>query len=169
MDHNIVKNFNERFCKEEYEDNGLLKSFNLTLEDNFNFGYDVIDAIAKEEPEKLALLWCNPDGDEKRFTFSDLMKKSNQTANMLLANGVKKGDMVMCVLKRHYQFWFTTIALCKIGAVLIPATNQLTKKDYVYRFNSGSVSYLIATSEEMLLNMLRRLWKNMMGLRRSFC
>lgn len=147
MDHNIVKNFNERFCKEEYEDNGLLKSFNLTLEDNFNFGYDVIDAIAKEEPEKLALLWCNPDGDEKRFTFSDLMKKSNQTANMLLANGVKKGDMVMCVLKRHYQFWFTTIALCKIGAVLIPATNQLTKKDYVYRFNSGSVSYLIATSE----------------------
>ncbi|HHX57830.1 MAG TPA: AMP-binding protein, partial [Clostridiales bacterium] len=147
MNHNIVKNLNEKFCKEEYDDNGLLKSFELTLEDNYNFGYDVIDVIGKEDPDRLALLWCNPSGEEKRFTYSDLMKKSNQTANMLLANGVKKGDMVMCVLKRHYQFWFTTIALCKIGAVLIPATNQLTKKDYVYRFNSGTVSYLVATSE----------------------
>ncbi len=147
MNHNIVKNLNEKFCKEEYDENGLLKSFELTLEDNYNFGYDVIDVIGKEDPDRLALLWCNPSGEEKRFTYSDLMKKSNQTANMLLANGVKKGDMVMCVLKRHYQFWFTTIALCKIGAVLIPATNQLTKKDYVYRFNSGTVSYLVATSE----------------------
>ena len=147
MDHNFVKSFNENFCKEQYDENGLLKSFELTLDDNFNFGYDVIDAIAKEEPDKLALLWCNPSGEERRFTFSDLMKKSNQTANMLLANGVRKGDMVMCVLKRHYQFWFVTIALCKIGAIMIPATNQLTKKDYVYRFNSGNVSYLIATSD----------------------
>ena len=147
MNHNIVKNLNEKFCKEEYDENGLLKSFELTLEDNYNFGYDVIDVIGKEDPDRLALLWCNPSGEEKRFTYSDLMKKSNQTANMLLANGVKKGDMVMCVLKRHYQFWFTTLALCKIGAVLIPATNQLTKKDYVYRFNSGTVSYLVATSE----------------------
>ncbi len=147
MNHNIVKNLNEKFCKEEYDENGLLKSFELTLEDNYNFGYDVIDVIGKEDPDRLALLWCNPSGEEKRFTYSDLMKKSNQTANMLLAHGVKKGDMVMCVLKRHYQFWFTTLALCKIGAVLIPATNQLTKKDYVYRFNSGTVSYLVATSE----------------------
>ena len=128
MNHNIVKNLNEKFCKEEYDENGLLKSFELTLEDNYNFGYDVIDVIGKEDPDRLALLWCNPSGEEKRFTYSDLMKKSNQTANMLLANGVKQGDMVMCVPKRHYQFWFTTIALCKIGAVLIPATNQLTKK-----------------------------------------
>ena len=75
MDHNFVKSFNENFCKEQYDENGLLKSFELTLDDNFNFGYDVIDAIAKEEPDKLALLWCNPSGEERRFTFSDLMKK----------------------------------------------------------------------------------------------
>ncbi|MDR1673872.1 MAG: AMP-binding protein, partial [Oscillospiraceae bacterium] len=142
-----MKEFYKQFVKEEYDSDGIIQKFCLNIADDFNFGYDVIDAIAEKEPDKKALVWCNDKGDEKTLTYGELAKKSNQTANMLLSYGVKKGDAVMSVLKRHYQFWFVSIALCKIGAILIPATNQLTKKDYVYRFNCGNVKYLIATAD----------------------
>lgn len=147
MDNQKVKDLNKKFCREAYDENGILKEFELTLPDNYNFAYDVMDEIGRIAPDKKALLWCNPEGEERIFTYGDLMKKSNQAANMFLDKGIKKGDMVMCVLKRHYQFWFVTLALCKIGAVLIPATNQLMTKDYVYRFKSGNVRHIIATAE----------------------
>lgn len=142
-----VRRLNEKFCREEFDENGVLKKFELTPPQNFNFAYDVIDEIARLEPQKRALVWCNDKGQERIFTYSDLSELSNRTANMFLANGVKKGDMVMCVLKRHWQFWIVTFALCKIGAILIPATNQLMKKDYTYRFELGKVTHIIATAD----------------------
>lgn len=142
-----MKDLYKKYVTGEFDENGVLNKFEVHVPDNFNFGYDVIDEIAKNEPDRRAMVWVNEEGEEHIFTYSDLMKKSNQTANMLLAHGVKKGDKVLSVLKRHYQFWFLTIALCKIGAVLIPATNQLMKKDYTYRFKAADVKYVVATAE----------------------
>lgn len=140
-----IKDYYKQFCTEGFDENGILNKFELTCPDNFNFGYDIIDDMARLDPHRRAMIWISVDGKERVFTYEDLSKKSNQVANMLLAHGVKKGDKVLCVLKRHYQFWFLTIALCKIGAVLIPATNQLMVKDYVYRFDAAEVVYTVAT------------------------
>lgn len=142
-----MNDFYKRFIKDTFDENGVLTKIECTVPENFNFGYDVIDEIARLDPDRRALVWVNEAGEEHTFTYSELMKKSNQTANMLLAHGIKKGDKVISVLKRHYQFWFLTIALCKIGAVIIPATNQLMKKDYTYRFKAADVKYVVATAE----------------------
>ncbi len=142
-----MKDLYKEYVSDGYDADGVLNKFDVHVPENFNFGYDVIDEIAKNEPDRRAMIWVNEEGEECIFTYSDLMKKSNQVANMLLAHGVKKGDKVLAVLKRHYQFWFLTIALCKIGAVLIPATNQLMKKDYTYRFQAADVKYVIATAD----------------------
>lgn len=142
-----MKDLYKKYVSDGYDADGVLNKFDVHVPDNFNFGYDVIDEIAKNEPDRRAMIWVNEEGDEHIFTYSDLMKKSNQVANMLLEHGIKKGDKVLAVLKRHYQFWFLTIALCKIGAVLIPATNQLMKKDYTYRFQAADVKYVIATAD----------------------
>ena len=142
-----MNDFYKRFISDTYDEKGMLTAIDVHIPDNYNFGYDVIDEIARLDPERRAMVWVHEDGEEHTFTYSELMKKSNQTANMLLAHGVKKGDKVLSVLKRHYQFWFLTIALCKIGAVLIPATNQLMKKDYTYRFNAADVKYVVATAD----------------------
>ncbi len=142
-----MKDLYKKFVTGTFDDKGILTGFEVHVPDNFNFGYDVIDEIAKNDPDRRAMVWVNESGEEHIFTYSDLMKKSNQVANMLLAHGVKKGDKVISVLKRHYQFWFLTIALCKIGAILIPATNQLMKKDYTYRFKAADVKYVVATAE----------------------
>ena len=142
-----MKDLHKQFVNEGYDENGVLNKFEINVPDNFNFGYDVIDAIGTNEPDRRALVWLNEQGEEHIFTYGDLMKKSNQVANMLLAHGIKKGDKVMSILKRHYQFWFLTMALCKIGAVLIPATNQLMKKDYTYRFKAANVKYVVATGD----------------------
>lgn len=142
-----VKDLYKKYCIEGFDENGMLNKFELNCPDNYNFGYDIIDKIAELEPNKRAMIWCDEEGHEYTFTYKDLSEKSNQVANMMLAHGVKKGDKVLAILKRHYQFWFLTIALCKIGAVLIPATNQLMEKDLVYRFDAASVKYLVATSD----------------------
>ena len=142
-----MKDLYKKYVSDGYGDDGVLNKFDVHVPENYNFGYDIIDEIAKNEPDRRAMIWVNEEGEEHIFTYSDLMKKSNQVANMLLAHGVQKGDKVLAVLKRHYQFWFLTIALCKIGAVLIPATNQLMKKDYTYRFQAADVKYVIATAD----------------------
>jgi len=142
-----MKDLYKKYVSDGYDADGILNKFDVHVPENYNFGYDVIDEIAKNEPERRAMIWVNEEGEEHIFTYSDLMKKSNQVANMLIAHGIKKGDKVLAVLKRHYQFWFLTIALCKIGAVLIPATNQLMKKDYTYRFKAADVKYVIATAD----------------------
>ena len=143
-----LSDFYKRFVDEDYDENGIVNKFELKLEDNFNFAYDVIDEIGRLYPDKYALHWINEKGDERRFTFKELSDLSNRCANMLADHGVKKGDMVMAVLKRHYEFWILAYALSKLGAVLIPATCQLLKKDYTYRFKAASVKFIVATFED---------------------
>jgi acetyl-CoA synthetase len=125
----------------------LQKSFKVNIDGDFNFAYDVLDLLGTEQPDKLAMLWVGNDGEERRFTFGDMKRLSDKTANYLAGLGIKKGDMVMLVLKRGYQFWYTLLALHKIGAVAVPATHQLMKKDYVYRFNAASIKMVIATGD----------------------
>lgn len=142
-----MKDFYKRFVKEELDDEGRLLKFELDLKDNFNFSYDVVDELARIQPDKLAILWVGDDGTEMRFSYKDLEEQSNRVANMMLDHGVKKGDFVMAVLKRHYEFWFLAYGLMKIGAVLVPATNQLSAKDYVYRFKAADIKYIVTTGE----------------------
>ncbi|MEG0272618.1 MAG: AMP-binding protein [Hydrogenoanaerobacterium sp.] len=146
-----AENFYKRFCTEEFNDDGVLVGFKLKYADNYNFAYDVVDEIAKLEPERTALLWCNEAGDERSFTFADMKRMSDKAANMLRSAGIKKGDMVMLVLKRHFEFWFTILALHKLGAVAIPATNLLTKKDFIYRFEAADVKAVVCTADGEVL------------------
>ena len=128
-------------------DRGLLQSISFRNEDRFNFGFDVVDAIAKRSPDKLAMLHISRDKTERRFTFGDMKRASAQCANYFKALGIKRGDRVMLVLKRHYQFWFAIIALHKLGAIAIPATNQLQEHDFTYRFESAGVSAILCTAD----------------------
>ena len=138
-----IENFYKQFCREEYDENGVLSRFEPVVPDGFNFAYDVVDKIAALEPDRRAMVWCDMEGEERFFTFDDMRRYSNKAANLFAKQGVKKGDMVMLVLKRHYQFWFAVLALHKLGAVGVPATNLLTVKDYVYRFNAASIARII--------------------------
>ncbi|MBR5410739.1 MAG: AMP-binding protein [Clostridia bacterium] len=128
-------------------ENGYPLSVELHQPDTFNFAFDVVDALAKREPEKLAMLHVSDDGSERRFTFNDMKRASNQCANYFKSLGVKKGDRVMLVLKRHYPFWFAILGLHKLGAVAIPATNQLQAHDFEYRFNAAGVSTILCTAD----------------------
>lgn len=138
---------NERYVDESRDEKGNVVDYQYQYPENFNFAYDVVDEIAAAEPGRRAMIWCNPEGEEHVFTYGDLKRYSDKTANMLRAKGIGKGDMVMVVLKRHYQFWFTILALHKLGAVIIPATFLLTKHDIVYRVNSASVKAVICTGQ----------------------
>ncbi|MBQ9734825.1 MAG: AMP-binding protein [Clostridia bacterium] len=126
---------------------GTPTSITFKNADKFNFAFDLVDAIAKREPDKLAMLHVSRDKVERRFTFLDIKKESNRSANYFKSLGIKKGDRVMLVLKRHYQFWFAMIGLNKLGAIAIPATNQLQEHDFEYRFNSAGVSAIVCTAD----------------------
>lgn len=142
-----MSEFYQRFCTEGFDDNGVLNRFELHYPENYNFGYDVVDARAKETPNDKALVWCNVEGETAEFTFEQMSRLSNQAANLFTDYGIKKGDKVIVVLKRHYQYWYTLVALNKIGAVAIPATHLLTKKDFVYRFNAADAVAIVCTAE----------------------
>lgn len=142
-----VKELHKKFCREELDANGVIKKFEINCPDEFNFAYDVVDVIAAAEPDRRAMLWCNDKGEERTFTFSDMKKYSDKAANMFLQHGIKKGDKVLLILKRHYEFWFTILALHKIGAVAVPATNLLTTKDIVYRIKSASIKAVVCTTD----------------------
>lgn len=137
----------QKFCKEVTDNEGNLKSISLDYPENFNFGYDVVDAIADTEPQKTALVWCNTENQEHIFTFSDVKKFSNQMANVFKKSGLKRGDRVMVVLKRHYEYWFATVALHKLGITMIPATHMLTVNDLVYRVKASKVSAIVCTAQ----------------------
>ncbi len=136
------------FIETKVDDNGTLQEISFKNEDSFNFGFDVVDKIAEKEPDKTALLHISKDKNETRITFKDLKRASNQTANYFKSLGIKKGDKVMLILKRHYQFWITMIALHKIGAVAIPASNQLKEHDITYRLNKAGVKMIITTPDD---------------------
>lgn len=123
------------------------KNYNLKYEDDFNFAYDVIDELGNTKPDKLALLYVSATGEEKRFTFREMMLASNKAANYFKYMGIKKGDKVLLVLKRSYYFWICVLALHKIGAIMIQATNMLKAKDYVYRCNAAKIDAVILTGD----------------------
>lgn len=129
------------------DENGVLKKISFKNEDKFNFAFDCVDAIADKNPDKAAMVWVSGDGKDRTFTFGDMKKYSNKTANYFKSLGIKKGDTVMIVLKRHYQFWFTMLALHKIGAITIPATNQLVEHDFDYRYKAAKVKAVICTAD----------------------
>ena len=135
-----------QFIDRKVED-GLLKEISFKGEEKFNFAFDVVDELGRTKPEKLAMLHIANDGTERRFTFQDIKKESARAANYFKAIGIKRGDRVMLVLKRHYQYWFAVLGLHKLGAVAIPATNQLLEKDFTYRFTAGKVKAILCTAD----------------------
>lgn len=141
-----MRNINLRYVDETYAPDGQLETFSVHYPDNFNFGYDVVDDIAVNDPNRRAMIWCNPEGEEHIFTFADMKRWSDKTANFLVDQGIKRGDYVLVVLRRHYQFWFVATALAKIGAVMVPATFMLKEHDLEYRLNGASISSIICTS-----------------------
>ena len=137
----------EKFVECTETENGVLKDVKFKNTESFNFGFDCVDAIAEKYPEKLAMIHLDKNKTERRFTFLDMKKESARCANYFLSLGIRKGDKVMLVLKRHYQFWFAMLALHKIGAIAIPATYQLREHDFVYRFNAAGVKAIVCTSD----------------------
>lgn len=130
---------------ESYED--FKKGLKIEVPKNFNFAYDVVDAIAAETPDKTAMVWCDEQGAETKFTFGQMKRFSDKAANYLTGIGIKKGDPVMLILKRRYEFWFACLALHKIGAIAIPATHLLTVKDIVYRNNAANIKMIISVND----------------------
>ena len=137
----------EKFIKTEEDENGTLTAIDFENEDTFNFGFDVVDAIADKYPDKLAMIHVDNNMTERRFTYKDIKRGSAQCANYFKSLGIKKGDRVMLVLKRHYQFWFAITALHKLGAIAIPATNLLQEHDFTYRFDAAGVSAIVCTAD----------------------
>jgi acetyl-CoA synthetase len=141
-----VRNINQKYVDEKFDSKGLLIGYDLHYPENYNFAYDVVDDIAEHEPSRRALIWTNPAGEERTYTYADIKRLSDKTANYFLSLGIRKGDMVLTILKRHYQFWYVSMALHKIGAVMVPATFMLTKGDIEYRVRSASIKAAICTS-----------------------
>ena len=131
------------------------KNFHITIPEHFNYGYDVVDAWADEAPQKRALCWTNDRGEHLDFTFADMKQYSDQTASYFQSLGIGRGDKVMLILKRRYEFWFSIIALHKLGAVVIPATHLLTKKDIVYRANAADIKMIVCAGENEILTHIR--------------
>ncbi len=154
-----------KFISSYVTESGLLKAIDFHDDDNFNFGFDVVDALAEKCPDKTAMLHISKDGKERRITFRDMMNYSNKTANYLHYLGVRKGDRVLLVLKRHYQFWFTIIALHKIGAIAVPCSFLLTRKDFEYRFKAGHISAVVATADGDVADEIMKATKNYPGLK----
>ena len=136
-----------KFVKAAEDENGVLQGVSFEDVDTYNFAFDTVDAIARREPEKLAMVHIANDMTERRFTFKDMKDASSQSANYFKSLGIKRGDRVMLVLKRHYQFWFAILGLHKLGAIAIPATNQLMEHDFVYRFQAADVSAVLCTAD----------------------
>ena len=145
MNH-VLKKYCPRIDFDSYED--FAENFRIDVPADFNFGFDVVDEWARVEPGKRALVWCDDAGEERTFTFADISRLSNQAANAFRGMGIGKGDVVMCILRRRWEYWVCAVALCKLGAVVIPATLQLTKKDVAYRVNSADVKAVVCVDDD---------------------
>ncbi len=148
MDH-ILRKYCPRIDFDSYED--FYENFKIDVPEAFNFGFDVVDEWAAVEPEKKALLWCNDEGEERCFTFTDISRLSNKAANAFKSRGIGKGDIVLCILRRRWEYWVVATALCKLGAIIIPASLQLTKKDIVYRANSAGVKAMVCVNDAYVI------------------
>ena len=145
----------QQFCHEQLDEQGNLQRLTLEYPENFNFGYDVVDRLAEQSPQERALVWCNAEGEERIFSFADIKKYSNRMANVFLAAGIGRGDRVMLILKRHYEYWFAAIALHKLGAVVIPATHMLTVSDLAYRIRAAKAKAIICTAQNAVPEKVR--------------
>ncbi len=142
-----------QYCKTDfasYEE--FFENFKVDMPEQFNFGYDVVDKLAAEQPNKTALVWCNDLGEEKIVSFAEVKRMSDKMANTLLALGIQKGDAAIVMLKRRIEYWYFTIAMHKIGAILIPATHMLSVKDLVYRIEKADISMILAVNDDELCN-----------------
>ncbi|MBQ7082441.1 MAG: AMP-binding protein [Oscillospiraceae bacterium] len=145
----MLDRFLPRMEFDSYED--FKKNYRCEVPETFNFGFDIVDEWAKQEPDKMALVWCNDHGEEKRFTFTDISRLSNRAANFFKAHGVKKGTVVMLVLRRRWEYWVCATALHKLGATLIPGSLQLTKKDLVYRANAAKIHMIVCVDDDFVI------------------
>ena len=148
----MLEKFLPRIDFHSYED--FKANYEVHLPENFNFAYDVMDAWAAEAPDKTAMVWCNDDGDERIFSFEELKQLSDKAANLFASQDIHKGDVVMLILKRRWHYWVCTLALEKLGAISIPATVQLTKKDIVYRNNAASVKMIVSVTDHEILKFI---------------
>lgn len=137
-----------------YED--FMANFKVKVPDNFNFGYDVVDAWAEKDPDKEALLWTNDKGECRHFTFADIKRESDKTASFFQSLGIGRGDRVMLILKRHYQFWFSIVALHKLGATVIPATHLLTPKDIIYRCEMAAIKMIVCAGDQVIVDHIEK-------------
>ncbi|MGN1045431.1 MAG: AMP-binding protein [Candidatus Methanomethylophilaceae archaeon] len=142
-----MRNINQRYVRETYDENGLLSGFDIECPEDFNFGYDVVDDIAVNDPERRALVWAHENGESRTFTFADIKRMSDKTCNYLTSKGIGKGDFVMLVLKHSYQFWYISVALHKMGAIVVPATYMLKPHDISYRINAAGIKAAIVTTQ----------------------
>lgn len=147
---NFASRYISREDFESYED--FCENYKIIVPENFNFAYDIVDDYARLEPEKTALVWCDDHGNERIFTFSDLKKYSDKTAQVLHAAGIRKGDKVLLILRRRYEVYFAILGLAKLGAIYIPSSNQMTEKDLVYRNNAATVKAIIAYNDPSVLS-----------------
>lgn len=137
----------KNFCREEFDKDGNLTVFEPVYKGNYNFGYDVVDKMAELAPDDTAVVWTNPEHEEKRFTFADISRLSNRAANVFKKYGIKKGDKVLVILKRNYEYWYVAPALHKLGAVIIPATHLLTQSDINYRVQTADIKAAVCTPD----------------------
>ena len=137
-----------QFCTETFNGAGELETFELHYPPNFNFAYDVIDALGQENPNGRAVVWCDMEGNEQSLNFAELSEQSSRAARVFMDAGIKKGDRVMVVLKRHLEYWYVLPALHKLGAVAVPVTHMLTPDDFAYRLETGSIRAVVCTSNE---------------------
>ena len=154
-----------RYISTVEDENGLLKEIQYHDTDTFNFGFDVVDVLADKCPDKTAMMHISKAGKQRRITFKDMMYYSNKSANYLQYLGIKKGDKVLLILKRHYQFWFALLALHKIGAIAVPCSYLLTKKDFEYRLKAGSISAVICTADGDVSEEFDKAARNYTGLK----
>ena len=146
----MLKKYLPRIRFDSYED--FKTNYRVNVPADFNFGFDVVDGWAQEEPEKKALVWCNDSGEERIFTFQEISRISNQMCNYFRSLGIRKGDRILLILKRRYEYWITVTALHKIGAVVIPATFSLTEKGLIYRINAASVKMILCAQDENIIS-----------------
>lgn len=150
----MLERFLDKVDFESYDD--FMQNFHIKDLPGFNFAYDVVDEWARIEPDRKALLWTNETGDVKQFTFADIKRESDKTAAYFQQLGIGRGDMVMLIMKRRYQFWFAITALHKLGAVAIPATHLLTDEDIIYRCQSASIRAIVAVGDDVVLDHIQK-------------
>ena len=164
---NLLSRFSNAVRFRDYND--FYNHFRLNVPENFNFAYDVVDEYARLEPAKRALVWCDDRNEERTFTFADIKRLSDKTANFFLSKGIGEGDRVLVILQRRYEYWTVLMALAKLGAIAIPATHMLMEKDLVYRMEKAGVKMVVAVNEDELCDNILKAAKKVPSVQHVAC